>query len=190
MGIKHEYTIEEVQDMNCHAELINGELVIENKTTPEHNEVITELVFAFKRYIKEHNDSCRCFSANVGLYIDEIIKGNISEASTGDKNYCLPDFMVVCEPGAIDERGIHQAPLFLAEVTSDATKVNDYNAKLEAYKKIGVQEYWIIDLQRKLIMKYLASENYIPKTFMYPESMKVSMFDGLMIDVSNVMGLL
>ena len=95
--------------------------------------------------------------------------------------------MVVCDPESVDDNGIHKAPRFIAEVTSESTKVNDYNAKLDTYKKIGVQEYWIIDLQRKLIMKYTASDNYIPKTFDHPESMKVSTYEGLMVDVSAFM---
>lgn len=182
-GLKEDKYIEEVANTEEHAELINGELVIEDKTTPEHNLVVNELVYTFMNYIKEHGGADQVYTENVGLYVNELL----SDEEKKKLNFFLPDFMVVCDPESVDDNGIHKAPRFIAEVTSESTKVNDYNAKLDTYKKIGVQEYWIIDLQRKLIMKYTASDNYIPKTFDHPESMKVSMYEGLMVDVSAFM---
>ncbi len=183
MDFKHEYSIEEVANMECHAELINGELVIVDKTTPEHNQAINTLVFAFMSYIKEHGGSCQVFTENVGLYVNELL----SDEDKKKLNFFLPDFMVICNTSGIDKKGIHVVPKFLAEVTSEDTRKNDYTTKLEVYRKIGVEEYWIIDLQRKLIMKYASSESYIPQTFVHPESMKVSTYEGLMVDVSAFM---
>ena len=182
MDFKHEYSIEEVASMECHAELINGELVIIDKTTPEHNEVVNELVYTFMSYIREHNGTCKVYSENVGLYVNELM-----DKKEENKDYYLPDFMVVCEVDDIDKKGVHHVPKFLAEITSEATIKDDYNRKLDTYKTIGVEEYWIIDLQRKLIMKYASADNYIPQTFIHPESMKVSTYEGLMVDVSAFM---
>lgn len=172
-------TLADVIDSEEHAELVNGTVVIENKTTVSHNIAISEIAGALKKYISDNNGTCKVFSENVALYVNEICEDN--------NNYFLPDVMVVCENDGIREDGVHVAPLFVAEVTSEATKKNDYHEKMEIYRKIGVQEYWIVDIQRNVVFKYLSKEDYIPQSYIYPESMKVSVYPNLMIDFSEIM---
>ena len=179
MDASKRFTVAVIESQEEHIELINGEKIIEDKTSSEHNAVVNEIVFALKSHIKANGGSCRVFSENVALYVNELCDD--------DGMFFLPDVMVVCEPEAVDSKGVHKAPLFVVEVTSEATKKNDYNTKLETYKKIGVQEYWIVDMQRKTVYKYLATEDYIPQTFMHPESMKVSVYKNLFIDLSEFM---
>ncbi len=179
METTQRFTVSDIETSEEHIELINGEKIIENKTSSEHNEVVNEIVFALKSHIKSNGGSCQVFSENVALYVNELCND--------DSQFFLPDVMVVCDTDAVDSKGVHKAPLYVAEVTSEATRKNDYNTKLEIYRKIGVQEYWIVDLQRKIIFKYLASEDYIPQTYMHPESMKVTVYKDLMIDISEFM---
>ncbi len=68
-----------------------------------------------------------------------------------------------------------------------AHKKNDYGDKMIIYRNIGVEEYWIVDLQKKIVTKYLAKEDFIPETYLHPEAMKVSSYDGLVIDLSEYM---
>ncbi len=189
MDTQKKYTIADVEKMNGHVELINGELVIENKTTPEHNEVMGEIEYAIRHHIKTNRGSCKVFTESIALYVNEI--SNAMKKDDNEKEdentFFLPDVMVVCETDKIDKQGVHTTPLFIAEVTSEDTKVNDYNIKLDKYKKIGVDEYWIVDIQRGVVYKYLKSENYIPQTFMHPKDVEVSVYNGLSIDLSVFM---
>lgn len=170
-------SIKGVLESEEHTELIDGQFVIQNMTTISHNRAVSEMVTALKNYIREHNGECEVFSENVALHIGELC----DEA----KDMFLPDVMVVCEADGIKEDGVHVSPLFVAEVTSESTKKNDYGRKLEIYRKIGVGEYWIVDIQRNVIFKYLKEDDYIPQTFIYPESMKVSVIPGMMMDASG-----
>ncbi len=179
MDTNRRYTVKDVEKMEEHAELIRGALIIENVTSIEHNEVINEIAFSIKSYIKANNSSCRVYTQNVALYA--------SKLCSEKDNYFLPDVMVVCDEENSDCNGIHKAPLFVAEVTSDSTRLNDYNIKLDVYRKIGVQEYWIVDLQRKVVNKYLLSEGYAPQIYMHPEPIKVTVFNELYIDLSEVL---
>lgn len=179
MDLLHNYTVEEVSGFDEHAELIDGKLVVTDKTTVSHNIAVSEIATSIKNFIQENKGDCKVFTENVALYICDLCDD--------DKNFFLPDVMSVCENDGIREDGVHATPLFVAEVTSEATRTYDYNEKLTVYKKIGVKEYWVVDLQRNAVYKYLESENYIPQTFVYPESMKVTVYPGLLIDLSEVM---
>ncbi|MCM1171144.1 MAG: Uma2 family endonuclease [Clostridium sp.] len=173
------YTIKQVEEMEEHAEMVGGELFIQNKTTISHNRAISEIATALRNHISSNDGRCEVFTENVALYVNELLNN--------DNNFFLPDIMVVCDNEKIDEKGVHVTPLFVAEITSEATRKNDYNTKLDVYKKIGVKEYWIVDLQRKTVYKYLASEDYIPQTFIYPKQIDVSVYEELSIDLSRFM---
>ena len=55
-----------------HAELISDVLVIENKTSPYHNEVINKISTALNVYIMSNNGSCKVYTENVALFAGEL----------------------------------------------------------------------------------------------------------------------
>lgn len=163
--------IDLVKESSDHVELINGKIVIEDKTTVNHNNVVLELCSAIKSYIKANRGTCRVFSENVALYCN-------------DQNFLLPDVMIVCTPDIIREDGIHGIPDFIAEVTSESTKIRDFNEKLMLYRDIGIREYWVVDLQRQFINVYLKDNGFIPEPFIKPDAMKINVF-GVFVDTSS-----
>ena len=173
------YTFEDVINSDKHVEMIDGIVIIEDKTTPRHNIAVTEIATSLKNYISSKKGSCVVYAENVALYTNELNNND-------GKNYYLPDVMVICDKNGIKDDGIHTVPKFVAEVTSDATRKFDYNQKLEMYKKIGVEEYWIVDLQRNVVFKYVKSEDYIPQYLAHPKIVKVSSYEGLSIDFSTI----
>ena len=175
------YTVEDVEKMGeVHAELIAGQLVIKDKTSLSHNYILGELFYKFKDFIKSRDGKCKVFSENVALYCNEL------SAETG-KEFYLPDLMIVCGDEGIKEDGIHTVPLFVAEVTSESTKKYDYGEKMITYRDIGVKEYWIIDIQKNILTKYLLEDDYVPITFLHPEKVNVSVYNGeLVIDFSDL----
>ena len=166
------YSFEDVTNTEEHAELINGQLVIQNFTSVRHNHAVMEIASAIHAYIRAHHGSCRVFSENVGLYVDE------------GKNFFLPDVMVVCRPEIIDDKGVHGAPDFVAEVTSESTRIRDFNEKLFSYRDLGVREYWVVDLQKQFISVYLKENGFVPEPYIRPDRMKISLFD-LEIDTGS-----
>lgn len=171
--------ISEIENSDEHAELIDGQLVIQDKISDTHNFVMIEIVTALKQYISERGSNCRVCCDGLALYVNEI--------TGSDDQFFLPDVMVVCDPDKIDSRGVHTAPYFVAEITSESTRKNDYKTKLRIYDEIGVEEYWIVDLQKKVVIKYLRTEDFIPQTLSHPTSVEVTSFSGLKIDLSEYM---
>ncbi|MBP3622417.1 MAG: Uma2 family endonuclease [Lachnospiraceae bacterium] len=74
-----------------------------------------------------------------------------------------------------------------AEITSEATRTHDYKDKLRTYKKIGVSEYWIVDIQDNAVFKYISEQDYAPVSFIQPEVVPVSVFSGFDVDLSRYM---
>ena len=70
----------------------------------------------------------------------------------------------------------------------DASKSVDFNQKMYVYVDIGVQEYWVVDLQRKRIVRYLLEDPFYPEEFLYSDIKKVNVqaFPGLEIDLAGI----
>lgn len=173
-------SIKDLAAMNEHAELVDNHLIIKNYTSYEHNNAVLEIAMNFKSFISKTNGDCKVSTDVVALHCDELCdeKGN----------FFLPDVMVVCDKDGIKHDGVHTAPRFVAEVTSESTKSNDYGQKMVIYSKIGVEEYWVVDLQRKLIVRYLLRNGFIPEMIHYPNtvSLSVDSYPGLTIELSPI----
>lgn len=168
---KNEYTIEEISRMEEHAELINGELVVAEKSSTEHNRTVVSIVCAIANYINEGKSSGEVFSSNIALYCNDIDDRCSAE-------FYLPDIMVVCNPDIIDNEGIHGTPDMVIEVVSPESKQQDYSVKLSTYKIIGVREYWIVDLTDGLVTVYLKEDKYTPHHYFLPGDVPVSIYLG------------
>ena len=60
MDTSKKYVVSEIEKSEEHIELFNGEKVIENKTSSEHNETVGEIVYALKSYIKDNEKTSFC----------------------------------------------------------------------------------------------------------------------------------
>lgn len=172
-------TIEDVQKSEGHVELIDGKVIVQDRTTTFHNIAVNNLSASIRKYIAAHGGTCSVFTESVALYVNEMCHS--------DQDFYLPDIMLVCDRSGIREDGVHIAPTFVAEITSDSSKAFDYGRKKEIYQRIGVEEYWIVDIQKKIILKHLASEEYVPQIYMHPETMRVTSCGELFIDVLEIM---
>lgn len=175
MKVNCENLLRQAETSDGHMEVIGGVAVERDMTTPEHYAAVEAIADAIKNFIRAKGGGCVVFRESIGLYVSELCDDAV--------DFFMPDVMVVCDPTGIDERGVHVAPRFVAEVTSPSTRRNDYNSKFEVYKKIGVDEYWVVDLQRKVVFQYLKSDGYIPQFFVHPESLGVSVYPGLTISL-------
>ena len=175
------YTVEDVCAMEDHAELVDNTLVVIDRTSVAHNNAVVAITSALEQFIRENDGNCRVFSENVALYCDELCDG--------EGNLFLPDVMVVCDEAGIKDDGVHAAPDFVAEITSESTKKNDYGKKMVVYGDIGVQENWIVDLQRNMVVRYLSDNGFIPEIiYPYMTTLSVHTYPGLDIDPKRIFG--
>ena len=79
-----------------------------------------------------------------------------------DDEYAVPDIMLFNDKKQITKRGYHGTPDFIAEIEGPLTRVKDRTVKMDAYAKLGVKEYWIIDpTKKKIEIYYLQTGKYI-----------------------------
>ncbi|MBQ9211280.1 MAG: Uma2 family endonuclease [Clostridia bacterium] len=174
MNAKNKYSASDVAKMHEHAELIDGFLVIEDRTTVTHSRLVTAVAAALREYIAAKGGSCEVFTENVALFCNEL--------TDHERDFYLPDVMAVCDPNGVDDRGVHVAPRFVAEVTSESTRRHDYGEKMLTYRNIGVEEYWVIDPQRNCVTTYLLSKQYAPEVYLYPDAVTSEVYPELKID--------
>ena len=130
------YTIADIEELpeGERAELIDGELFRMDAPTWIHQDILVNLVFEIKKYIRKNTGKCKVMPAPFAVYIKK------------DKyNYVEPDISVICDEGKKCEKGCQGAPDWIIEIVSSSSKTMDYERKVILYREAGTCEYWIVD---------------------------------------------
>lgn len=77
-----------------------------------------------------------------------------------DKNYVIPDVIIVCDRKELKGDGYYGTPKFIAETLSPGTATRDRRTKMEIYERCGVFEYWIISPKEKGIERYYLEDGH------------------------------
>lgn len=115
-------------------EYVNGEIRLMTGGTPDHNEIISNLLAALKLQLK--GQPYRIFVTDQRLWIPNY---NL---------YTYPDVMVVEKPLQLQAGRTDTVvnPCFIAEVLSKSTQDYDHGEKFSAYRTIAsFREYLLID---------------------------------------------
>ena len=113
-------------------------------TKPEHSAVIVNFVSAIRSQLK--NTTCFVFSDNVQY------KWKLQD---GTDKIVIPDASINCRVKARRGNVFLDIPRFVMEVLSPSTEKYDRNEKKELYREQEIDEYWIIDWQKKQIEIYI-----------------------------------
>ena len=128
-------------------ELINGQVVLMSpKTSISHVKIIDNISTIFNIFLK--GKTCQSFPDGVAVFLTE-------------KDYFVPDFMVVCDPEKIKNDGIHGAPDLVVEVLSPSTAKRDRTYKKQVYEQCGVREYWLVSPNEKSVEQYLLDNDQL-----------------------------
>lgn len=132
------YTAAEYLDLEVVAqerhEYIDGEIIVMPGGTPNHNEIVSNLLIALKLSLKAK--PYRTFICDQRLWIPN------------RNTYTYPDIMVVSTPVELQEGRTDTVtnPCLIAEVLSKSTQDYDRSEKFVAYRTIETfQEYLLID---------------------------------------------
>ena len=175
-----EYTADDYRNLpkDVRAELIDGVLIFLEAPTFTHQELITELLFEIKMYIRENKGPCRVLPSPLDVQLD-----------CDDRTIVQPDIALICRDERITRKGIYGAPDFCVEVVSDSSRKRDYGIKMQKYMNAGVREYWIVDRKRKKIVCYWFEGEDAPEISMYTfkDKVPVRVYDGeLEIDFPGI----
>ena len=106
----------------------------------QHQDILGELLFLIKDYIRNNNGSCKTFIAPCDVKLNDT-----------PLTIVQPDLMIVCDTSKLDKKRCNGAPDFIIEIVSPSNTSNDYIQKLYYYKRYGVKEYWIVDPDKQII---------------------------------------
>ncbi len=121
----------------------------------QHSDVIGNFVFAVRKQMKD--SLCRIYPDNVQY-----------KWKTEDKEYTvIPDVSINCSYKSQRRNFFFDAPRFVMEVLSDKTEKYDRTEKMELYRMMEVDEYWIADWKKKTVEVYLIDNepDNIPRYF-------------------------
>lgn len=110
--------------------------------------------------------------------------------ATAKKNSTVvqPDICVICDESKLDDLGCNGAPDLIVEILSPKNSKHDITTKFNLYQEAGVQEYWIADIEQRMILVYtLEDGTYIGlKPFSEDEMVKSLLFPHLEVYVGAV----
>ena len=168
------YTFEDILALpeGEHAELINGEMFMMASPTRGHQDAVIWLSSQVFNYIHDKKGKCRVYSSGFAVFPK---KDNI--------NYVEPDVTVVCDRDKLDKRGCNGAPEWAIEVVSPSSIKMDYERKKKLYQESGVEEYWIVDLEKEQIKVYRFSEDDRGRDYSFEDTVKVGIYDDMELDL-------
>lgn len=159
------------------AELIDGRLYYMAAPTNAHQEILGELYYQIKDYIRRHEGSCKVFLSPFDVRLDQ-----------DDKTIVQPDLVITCHPDRLVYRGLNSAPDFIIEISSAGTGKRNYSLKMQKYWDAGVQEYWIVDSRKQHIVTYcFHGEEVDMKIHGITDSVTVQTYGDLVIDFGSFM---
>jgi Uma2 family endonuclease len=161
-------------------EVIDHELYVTPSPGMRHQRIVTDLVTTLNGFVRAHGLG-QVFVSPFDVLFAE-----------GD--YLEPDILFVQNSRAaiVTDRGIEGAPDLVVEVLSPSTAVRDRGVKLERYRRYGVPEYWVIDLDERTIEVWKLGEGAErPLVFGTADTLSwtpVTGTAGVEIDVAELFG--
>jgi len=127
-------------------ELHNGQIVYMASPTPHHQDIATELSAQMHFFVKQHKLG-KVYSAPLDTVFDEI-------------NTFQPDVLFIAKErtAIIGSKKIEGAPDFVVEIQSEGNTPKEMGYKKYIYETFMVREYWVINLKKETITKYLNDE--------------------------------
>ena len=148
-------------------QLINGQLVVSEMAGVSHQRMVKRLGRAISDFVEKKQGICEVFDVGVNVYLDE-----------DEYTLVIPDLAVVCNPSQITERGVDGAPDWVIEVVSPSTRQNDYHKKLHKYMDAGVREYWIVDMDRRMVSVCINGEPMQVTIYSFDDEIPVHIYGG------------
>ncbi len=188
------YTLADIEALpeEERAELIDGEMFRMDAPLRIHQDIVMELSFEIKSYIRKNKGNCKVYAAPFAVRIK---KDNL--------NYVEPDISVVCDHEKLDEKGCYGAPDWVIEILSPSSVKMDCERKVKLYCETGVREYWIVDPEKETVTVYdfahsdtaqptdgacaLAAESWNkPMLYSFTKQVKAGIFENLWLDFSKL----
>ncbi len=163
-------------------ELVDGEAFMMAPPSTAHQSACMELSRQLANYLA--GKRCRVFPAPFGVRLFEEDGDFPEDVDT----LVEPDISVVCDRSKLDDRGCRGAPDLVIEVLSPATQRHDRLTKFDLYQRSGVREYWIVDLDARVVLVHTLEEGRYHSPLAYPaqSSVPVGVLEDCTVDLDQV----
>lgn len=164
-------------------EIINGAPYMQAAPAPIHQEILMELSKQIAVYLT--GKPCRIYPAPFCVRLPKGYEKNEREV----KNVVEPDISIICDKSKIDDKGCNGAPDMVIEIISPSSIKTDRVTKFNLYEQAGVQEYWIVEPEQRLVSVFQLQKNgrfSRPEMYADEDSIKVALFPDLEIDMGAV----
>ena len=176
-GVVYGAKIDKVPQGDTRAELIDGELFIMNAPDIVHKDITSYIHMEIYSYVKMNKCKCKVYESPIDVQLDQ-----------SDKTMVEPDLVVICDTDKIRQNHIAGAPDFILEVLSESTRRKDMLLKSYKYLEAGVREYWMIDPDKRTLIKYDSESDDMTPTVKPLKGIEpLDIFEGkLKIDLGEV----
>ena len=155
-------------------ELIEGVIYDQASPNRRHQDISGLLFRRIADYIDAKGGKCRVYPAPFDVQLSE-------------DTVVVPDISVICDPDKLTKQGCNGAPDWIIEIVSPNNAKRDYLQKLLIYNRAGVREYWIVDPEDESILVYdLTGEKMIAQTYSMTDTVKVGIYEDLVIDFADI----
>ena len=138
-------------------ELLDGELFIPPVPNIAHQHVAMKLGTRLDTFVEDGNLGA-VYSAPTDVVLSQT-------------DVVQPDLMFISSERAhiVTTANIQGAPDLIVEICSDSTSERDETLKRQLYAECGVQEYWLVDPETRIITVLLLGEDGFVETATYTE---------------------
>lgn len=167
-----EYTLEDYYALpdDIRAELIDGELIFLEAPSSIHQELIGELFFEIKLYIRTNNGPCKILPSPLDVQLD-----------CDNRTMLQPDISVICHRDRIVKKGVYGAPDLCIEIVSPSSRKRDYEKKRMKYQNASVREYWIVDPKTESVLCYFFEESDKSHSYTFDDKIPVRIYDSNLV---------
>ena len=158
-------------------EVINGVLLMSPPPRTRHQDVCGELAFAMRMFTRNEQQG-KVYEAPI-----EVILPGIATPVQPDILFIRTERL-----GIVGSTRIEGAPDLIVEILSPGNWLTDRREKFRAYEAAGVQEYWIVDPDRRTIEVYVLREGNYALAGQYGpgEVAQSEILKGLVVTVDDV----
>ena len=169
-------------DESDRIELVYGDPVMMSPPSRVHQETVMAMLLQIGAYL--NGKRCKVYPAPFGVRLFEEESDSPYDVDT----LVEPDITVVCDPDKLDDAGCKGAPDLIIEVLSPSTQRYDRVTKFNLYQRAGVQEYWIVDPDSRVVSVYTLEDGAYHAAAVYSagSSVPVGVLEDCKIDLSAV----
>lgn len=147
----------QMEESNLPIELIDGEIIVSPTPKKPHQDTTGNAYYLLKTIERQTPDMGEAQISPLDVHLD-------------DENVVQPDVFWV-SPDSLCKLGEdgywHGAPDLVIEILSPSTAKRDKDDKFKLYEKYGTREYWLVDLEYKLVEVWARLEERFARTGVY-----------------------